>query len=164
MTAVTGYTKNSSLRGWRREQLAGACDGRKPSNAASTKTMVARDNDRFSSIQLAPYPSISIHSVAITAHGQSKSNFQTCAKCRGRLEYPGRVSGCRACAHYGFQKQNRNRRVDERRSPYRLAALSGLREVVLSIVTARGTSGSVAGTIHSRRYVRSRTRLGRLSK
>jgi hypothetical protein len=78
---------------------------------------------------------ISIRIVVITAHGQGKSKFQTCANCRGRLEYPGRVSGCRAGSHFGFQKQNRNRRVDERRTPHRLAALSGLREVVLSTAT-----------------------------
>jgi hypothetical protein len=39
-TAVTGYTKNSSLRGWRREQMAGRAMDEKPSNPTSTK-MVA---------------------------------------------------------------------------------------------------------------------------
>ena len=80
-------------------------------------------------------PLISIRIVVIQAHGQSKSKFQTCANCRGRLEYPSRVSGCRAGSDSWFQKQNRNRRMDERRTPHRLAALSGLREVVLSITT-----------------------------
>ena len=73
---------------------------------------------------------ISSRIVGITVDGQSKSKFQTCANCRGRLDYHGRISGCRGGSDHGFQKQNGNRRVDDRRPPHRLAALAGLCKVI----------------------------------
>jgi hypothetical protein len=68
-----------------------------------------------------------------------------CANCRRRLEYLGRVSGCRTGSHYGFRKQTRNRRVGERRWPHGLAALKGLRKVV------PGQPGHLIGVNRTRR-------------